>query len=230
MFWQEDEDKSLPYQIPEDIIDLSFAISCKTLPLDHAWVLSQAILEHLPWLTDEVAGIHHIHVAESNNGWMRPTDDEKGALLYPSHRTKMTLRIPSLKIEQANQELTGKTLLIDGHKLTVGKSKKKELTNDSVIFSRHVLSSTKENENDFLARIAQEVKQISGFKVKKMLCGKTHTINTPSERLLTRHLMIADLDSESSVKIQQQGLGDARVLGCGIFLPHKGIKSLNSSE
>ena len=229
MFWQEDEDKSLPYQIPEDIIDLSFAISCKSLPLDHAWVLSQAILEHLPWLTDDVSGIHHIHVAESNNGWMRPADDEIAALLHPSRRTKMTLRIPSLKLEQA-KELTGKTLLIDEHKLTIGKSKKKELTNDSVIFSRHVLSSTTESENEFLSRIAEEVKQTSGFKVKKMLCGKTHTINTPSEKLLTRHLMIADLDSESSIKIQQQGLGDARVLGCGIFLPHKGIKSLNSSE
>ena len=229
MFWQEDEDKSLPYQIPEDIIDLVFAINCKSLPLDHAWALSQAILEHLPWLSSEAAGIHHIHVAESNNGWMRPADDDVGALLYPSRRTKMTLRIPSLKLNQA-KELTGKTLLIGKHKLIVGKSKKKELTNDSVIFSRHILSSINEDENDFLSRTAQEIKQISGFKVKKMLCGKTHTITTPSEKLLTRHLMIADLDSESSVKIQQQGLGDARILGCGIFLPHKGIKSLNSSE
>ncbi len=229
MFWQEDEDKSLPYQIPDDVIDLSFAIRCKTLPLDHAWILLQSILEHLPWLLDEGVGIHHIHVAESNNGWIRPADDEVGALLYPSRRTKMTLRIPSLKLKQTN-ELTGKTLLIGGHELAVGKSKKKELTNDSVIFSRHVLSDSDESENDFLIRISQDIKQITGFTVKKMLCGKTHTINTPSEKLFTRHLMIADLDSESSVKIQQSGLGDARALGCGIFLPHKGIKSLNASE
>ena len=161
MFWQEDEDKSLPYQIPDDVIDLNFAINCKTLPLDHAWALSQAILEHLPWLTDEGAGIHNIHVAESNNGWMRPADDEAGALLYPSRRTKMTLRIPSTKLEQS-KELIGKVLLIDGHELTVGKPKKKELTNDSVIFSRHVLSNIDESENDFLSRIAQEIKQISG--------------------------------------------------------------------
>lgn len=185
MFWQEDEDKSLPYQIPDEVIDLSFAIQCKTLPVDHAWPLSQAILEHLPWLIDEGAGIHHIHVAES---------------------------------------------IIDGHEVTVGKSKKKPLTNDSVIFSRHVLSNIDETENAFLERSAHEIKQFTDFTVKKMLCGKTHSIKTPSEILFTRHLMIADLDSETSVKIQQIGLGNARELGCGLFLPHKGIKSLNSSE
>ena len=229
MFWQEDEDKSLPYQIPDDVIDLSFAIRCKTLPLDHAWALSQEVLKYLPWLKDTGAGIHHIHVAESNNGWLRPGEDEAGALLYPSRRTKMTLRIPSEKYAEA-EKLTGETLLIDDHPLTIGKAKKKKLTNDSVIFARHVLSDIKESENDFLGRMAEEIKQLSGFSIKKMLCGKSHTINTPSKKLLTRHLMMADLNSETSIKIQQQGLGDARLLGCGLFLPHKGIKSLNSSE
>ncbi len=229
MFWQEDEDKSLPYQIPDEIIDLSFSISCKTLPLDHAWSLSQAILKHLPCLIDKGVGIHQIHVAESNNGWMRPDDNEEGALLHPSRRTKLTLRIPSLELKKV-KKLTGEKLILDGHELTIGKSKKKELTNDSVIFARHVLSHINESENDFLKRIAHDIKKMTGFTVKKMLCGKTHSIYTPSDKLLTRHLMIADLDSESSIIIQQKGLGNERVLGCGIFLPHKGIKSLNSSE
>ena len=231
MFWQEDEDKSLPYQIPDDIIDLSFGIRCKALPLDHAWSLAQAIHSHLPWLISEkTAGIHQIHVAESNNGWMRPEDNEEGALLYPSRRTKMTLRIPINKLEETTQSLEGKELIIDNHPLLLSKAKKKELTNDSVIFSRYVVSTTDEDENQFLGRIAKEIKLISNFEVKKMLCGKTHSIKTPTENIFTRHLMIADLDSDSSIKIQQLGLGNSKELGCGLFLPHKGIKSLNSSE
>lgn len=230
MFWQEDEDKSLPYEIPNDVIDLSFAISCKTLPVDHAWALSQEIQKHLPWITEsQGSGIHQIHVAESNNGWLRPEDDEEGAILYPSRRTKMTLRIPSHRLEDT-EILIGETLSIDGHSLTVGKSKKKNLTNDSVIFSRYVLSHHDESENDFLTRMSEEIMDAASFKIKKMLCGKTHSIKTPDENILTRHLMIADLDSDSSIKIQQLGLGQARELGCGIFLPHKGIKSLNSTE
>ena len=63
-----------------------------------------------------------------------------------------------------------------------------------------------------------------------MLCGKSHTIKTPNGYLKTKHLMIADLDNNTSIKIQQLGLGEAKELGCGLFLPHKGIKSLNASE
>ncbi len=230
MFWEEDEDKSLPYAVPEDVIDLVFSIKCKTLPLNHAWVLSREILKHLPWFADDpLAGIHQIHVAESNNGWMRPDDEEVDALLYPSRRTKMTLRIPSDKLEEV-EKLTGITLDIDGHSLQLGDSKKKIFTNSSVIFSRYILSDVSETEHDFLTRMSQELATKTSFKVKKMLCGKSHVIKTPNENLTTRHLMIADLDSDTSIKIQQLGLGKSRILGCGIFVPHKGIKSLNAGE
>ncbi|MEK7716319.1 MAG: type I-MYXAN CRISPR-associated protein Cas6/Cmx6 [Pseudomonadota bacterium] len=38
--------------------------------------------------------------------------------------------------------------------------------------------------------------------------------------------MLADLAVEESVKLQQQGLGTDRKLGCGLFIPHKDIKDL----
>ena len=229
MFWEEDEDKTLPYAVPEDVIDLVFSIKCKTLPLNHAWALSREILKHLPWIEgDPIAGIHQIHVAESNNGWMRP-DDEENALLYPSRRTKMTLRIPSEQLK-ATEELCGVTLDIDGHSLLIGSAKKKIFTNTSVISSRYVLGDPNESEDDFLAKAALELENNINFKVKKMLCGKTHSIKTPNGILTTRSLMIADLDSDTSIKIQQLGLGNRRELGCGLFLPHKGIKSLNAGE
>jgi len=230
MFWEEDEDKTLPYQIPDDVIDINFAIQCKTLPLNHAWALSQAILKELPWMQDEpTAGIHQIHVAESNNGWMRPDDSEEGALLYPSRRTKLTLRIPSTHIDKV-ELLNSKTLDIDGHSLTIGKSKKKELSNAGVIFARYVASHKDEDENSFLTRMYQDIKSLTDISVKKMLCGKSHDIKTPDGIIATRHLMIADLDSEPSIKIQQNGLGESRKLGCGLFLPHKGIKTLKPTE
>jgi len=230
MFWEEEEDKSLPYTVPDEIIDLSFPIKCKSLPLNHAWHLSRELIAHLPWLeTHKTAAIHQIHVAESNNGWMRPEDDEEDALLYPSRRTKLTLRIPIERLEET-QSLSGKQLAFDGAALTLGSPKKKLLTNSSVIFSRYVVDLNSSNEGDFLSNMAVEIYKKTNFKVKKMLCGKSHTIKTPTSNLRTRHLMIADLDSESSIKLQQLGLGTNKLLGCGIFLPHKGIKSLNPSD
>lgn len=230
MFWEEDEDKTLPYDASEDVIDLVFSIKCKTLPLNHAWALSREIIRYLPWFEEtSCTGIHQIHVAESNNGWMRPEDDEENAFLHPSRRTKMTLRIPIDKLE-ATEKLIGIILNIDGHMLEVKSAKKKVFTNSSVLFSRYVLSDTNETENEFLTRMADELKNKINLDVKKMLCGKSHNIKTPNEPLITKHLMIADLDSETSIKIQQKGLGSAKELGCGIFIPHKGIKSLNAGE
>lgn len=230
MFWEEDEDKTLPFEMPNDVIDINFAIQCKTLPINHAWALSKAISKELPWMKDEpTAGIHQIHVAESNNGWMRPDDSEEGAVLYPSRRTKLTLRIPITQIENT-ESLSGKILDIDGHSVNVGKSKKKELSNAGVIFARYVASHKDEDENSFLTRIYQEITELTNTSVKKMLCGKSYDINTPDGKLVTRHLMIADLDSDPSIKIQQYGLGESRELGCGLFLPHKGIKTLKPTE
>jgi len=229
MFWQEDEDKNLPYEASEDVIDLSFAIQCKTLPLDHAWALSREIIKHLPWMDNHtIAGIHQIHVAESNNGWLRPDEDDN-ALLYPSRRTKMTLRIPTEKQLEANS-LTGMVLNINGHPIEIRNAKKKVFTNAGVLFSRYVLSNDKEDENSFLSRMASEIENKTNHKVKKMLCGKSHIIKTPDGILNTKHLMIADLDNDTSIKIQQLGLGEGKHLGCGIFLPHKGIKSLVAGE
>ena len=229
MFWQEDEDKTLPYEISDQVIDISFNIICKQLPIDHAWELREQLQQVLPWLKeDKVAGIHQLFVAESNNGWMRP---EEGAnqVLYPSRRTRLYLRIPSQHIE-VTEKLAGKILTLANHSLTLGKPKQKKLVNTSIIFSRHVLSHKDETENDFLRRYAEEFKRITGENIKKMIGGKTHKIKTPKGNLYTRHLMIADLTTDASISIQQFGLGGERQLGCGIFLAHKGIKSLKAEE
>jgi len=227
-FWEEEDDKTLPYQVPDNIFDVLFSLECKSLPIDHAWSLSQQLLKHLPWISDyEGAGIHHIHVAESNNGWVRPESDD--ALLFPSKRTKMSLRIPAEKYDDI-KKLVGLEINIQGFPLTLGQVKKKLLSNSGVIFARHVLIEDNQSEEDFLGEIAKEIENKTLTKVKKMLCGKRHTINTPEKTLNTIHLMIADLDDETSINIQQLGLGDGRELGCGLFLPHKSIKTLKPTE
>ncbi len=48
MFWQEDEDITLPSAVPDDVVDVSFGIRCKQLPLDHHWALSEAVRVYFP--------------------------------------------------------------------------------------------------------------------------------------------------------------------------------------
>ena len=228
MFWQEDEDKTLPIAVPDAVLDVSFAIQCKKLPIDHAWALSQAVIGALPWLADEpLAGIHTIHVAESGNGWERP-DDPTQQFLLPSRRTRLSLRLPKHRLTDA-QQLVGKTLVIADETVHVGEAKLKTFTPTSTLFARYVLSHTAENEQAFLQRMANAILQVAHCKIKKMLCGKTHTLATTQGTLHTRHLMLADLEQEASIHLQQYGLGEGRKFGCGLFLPHKSIKTLSSN-
>ena len=91
MFWTEDTDTKKRYEAPDDVMDVSFKLDCKTLPIDHAQSLSDAIHTALPWFADEeFAGLHLIHVAESGNGWMRPEDPENEVLCLSKRTRSLT--------------------------------------------------------------------------------------------------------------------------------------------
>ncbi len=222
MYWQEAKENE-QYIVPDDIVDVVFSIQCRTLPVDHSYLLSQAISAALPWFVDEEhAGLHTIHVAESGNGWMRP--DRPDDLLYLSRRTKLMLRLPKQRIEDAGK-LAGQTLDVGGNLMQVEKASVKPLSTLTTLFSRYIVSSNGMDEAAFLQAAVTELKNM-GIRSKKMLCGIERVIVTPDRAIHTRSLMLADLSVEESVKLQQQGLGTDRKLGCGLFIPHKDIREV----
>ena len=226
MFWQEDESSNLVVS-PEDVLDLIFNIECKQLPVDHAHALSEAIKAKLPWLEQEpLAAIHPIHVAGSQNGWIR-ADHSPDELIHLSKRTKFTLRIPKERKADAKQ-LTGKTLDIAGNCLKIGQPKEKPLSTMGTIFSRFIVCKADESEEEFLHRMVEELGQM-GVRIRKALCGTETELHTPEGPLLTRSLMLADLPTEESIRLQQQGIGEHRLMGCGIFIPHKGIEAIKKT-
>ena len=227
MYWQDQEDKSQQYIVPDDIVDLSFKVQCKQLPLDHAYELSQAIQKVLPWIEDEPqTGIHLIHGAESGNGWIRPEDPD--AVLSLSKRTRFMLRIPKHRVDDAKQ-LEGQLLNVADNELVLSKPNRKTLSALTTIFARYIALDDSEDEEAFLNQAASLLND-QGVKVKKMMSGRTHVLRTPEGNLLTRSLMIDGLEVEESVYIQQHGLGEGRLLGCGLFLPHKGIDAVGQTQ
>ena len=42
--------------------------------------------------------------------------------------------------------------------------------------------------------------------------------------------MVAELEPEQSVRLQEVGLGSGRSIGCGLFIPHRGIKPVNDDK
>lgn len=229
MFWTEDREEDKAFKVPDDIVDLSFAVRCKTLPLDHAYALSQVLQAELPWIADEAeAGVHLIHVAESGNGWYRPQAGD--ALLHLSRRTRMMLRVPKHRIEGA-RSLEGRVLVIDGYPLEVlGDATVKQLSALSTLFARHVvMADAGMSEADFLDYVVSELTALA-IPVRKILCGKSHDLRTPAENIHTQSVMVADLEPEAAVQLQQKGIGPGRKMGCGLFLPHKGIKAVKETH
>ncbi len=221
MYWQDENENPDTYQVPEDVVDIAFKVDCRTLPLDHAQALSLALHAALPWIAEEPKlAIHTIHVAESGNGWMRP-ENTLNAVLHLSRRTRMRLRVPQHRIEEARQ-LTGQTLDISGNPLKVGDSAIHKLSKQTTLFSRYVLGDNVEDEAAFLEDNHRQLVSM-GIQPKKMMPGLLHRINTANGELDSRTLMLADLTIKDSIRLQQSGLGTGRKLGCGIFIPHKGI-------
>lgn len=229
MFWQEKSEDSDQYVIPEDVIDVVYKIQCKSIPVDHLQSLSEQIINYLPWMESEMtAGVHSIHVAESANGWFRPEGADD--IMNVSKRTKMTLRIPSARWDDA-QSLVGKELNIAGHSLIVGSMSKKILSKMTTIFARYVETFEGEEEAEFLKRMQKALLQ-KNIRIKKMMSGLIVKHRFGDAIKLSRKLMLSDLEVEESVLLQEEGLEGtgARVQGFGLFIPHKGIDAVNKSQ
>ncbi len=228
MFWKDDNDSKKEFSVPDDVVDISFKLECRMLPIDHAYALSSAIQSALPWFASEQrAGLHLIHVAESGNGWHRPEDTEN-EILCLSRRTRMTIRVPKHRIEDT-QSLAGNKLDIDGHALTVKEGAVKPLAALPTMFSRYVETLQDKSEDDFLDEMAKVITGM-GIPVSKLMAGKQHMFKFDNRKIFTRSLMVADLSPQHAVKLQQDGIGNGQKYGCGLFIPQKGIKAVNADD
>ncbi len=219
MFWNEDRDEKIEYQVPDRVQDVIFRIECKSIPQEHAHALAEALQAALPWLADEPeAGIHPLLGAESGNGWERPDTE----VLYLSRRQRLTLRLPKHRLDDV-AALVGQTLDIDGHPLTVGRFTTRKLSDLPTLFAKGVVTDPGQSETEFLEQVAEQLRAMD-IRIRKMMCGKEGQIAVPDGTLHTRSLMLAELDREESVRLQEKGIGPGRQYGCGLFLPQKDIK------
>lgn len=229
MFWQ-DEKRAADYAVPDDVVDILFGIDCRELPVDHAHSLSTAIRRAAPWITEDARiAVHTVHVAGSQNGWERPAHGTQTRLLL-SRRTKLTIRAPKQAVARLSQDLCGASLDVDGCELKIRDAHTRLLSKQGTLQARYVVAeSVDETEEAFLGRMAGELATL-GIRVRRALCGRTNLLATPAGPIATRSLMLADLAPDESVLLQRHGLGPLRQMGCGIFIPHKGIDSVRGAE
>jgi len=226
VFWNEENERESPLQAPEDVFDIVFKLSGKSLEIDHAHDLSQALRQVIPDQSYLQLGIHQIRVAESGNGWNRPINSQ--AIMQLSRRAKLVIRA-DLDSHDDVRNISGKTLQLGGRQIKIGESSIRKLSMLGTLFSHAVSCDENLSEEHFLAEVAAQLGRMD-ISVSKMICGKAGSIRTDTKNIFTRSLMIADLKPEESVRLQKQGIGENRNLGCGIFIPHKGIDAVYSVQ
>jgi len=226
VYWHEESDPNEIYQVPDDVFDIAFKLTGSQLAVDHAQSLAHAVCANLTEDTRSQIGIHQVRVAESGNGWKRPGSGDE--FLHLSRRTKLVLRVNQGVYEDVLQ-LTGCKLEMDGRRLKVGVSTVKKLTTITTLFSHGIVSDEAQSETEFLADMAAALLQME-IEVKNMICGMTRSIRSDSGSVFTRALMVANLTPEESVLLQQRGIGTGRLIGCGLFIPHRGIEAVFNAQ
>jgi len=218
--WEEASDTGAP-ACAGSAVDVAFRLSGRWLPVDHAGALRDAVVRILPWLAETPeAGIHSIHGAASGNGWERPGRGT-GEVLSLSHRTRLRLRVPGERAEEAGA-LCGQRLDIDGCGIVIGAHRPRPLTPAATVFARYVVDEEGGDEERFVERVALALEALS-VPARKLLCGRSYRIESAPAALCVRSLLIADLGPGESLVVQSRGVGPGRLLGCGLFVPHKDL-------
>ena len=206
--WPEDK----PEEYTPHMIDLQFDLIGTTIPADNAQLLSDALLKRLPWLGDHAgAGIQLLKGTESNGG---------DVTLNINRRTKLFMRVPKARVDDL-QVLRGQSLDLMGHSLQIGNFKTRAFSPFAHIYA-HFVDTGSAGEEQFVQDVMRELD--GHFKLRcGFICGRQQTMQSTSGPLYGYSLMLHDVPPHKSLQIQDEGLGRNRLLGCGIYIPHKSI-------
>lgn len=207
---------SFPEHKPEEynprMIDLQFDLVGTTIPAENAQMLADALQGILPWLgEDSGTGIQHLKGAETNTG---------DASLNINRRTKLYVRVPKARVDDM-QRLVGQALDLGGHTLQIGGFKTREFSPFANIYA-HFVDTGSVTEEQFVQDVMRELD--GRFQLRcGFICGKQQTLQSKSGPLYGYSLMLHDVPPHKSLQLQDEGMGRNRLLGCGIFIPHKSI-------
>lgn len=226
MFWRDADAPKASFEVTDEVFDLVFRLRGSKLEIDHAFVLAEALKSHLKAETFARIGVHGVRMAGSGNGWNRPQQTDTEMPL--SRRARLAIRLHREDYAEV-AGISDQTLHLGRQPLEIGESSVRQLSSMASLHARAISCDPAQSEPDFLAQVANDLRRL-GIVVTRMICGRSGEIRSAEGSLFTRALMIADLKPEESVCLQQRGLGESQRLGCGLFVPHRGIDPVYTAQ
>lgn len=193
---------------PEPRVDLCFQILGSQIQVDHGFALYGAISRMLPFFhEDQAVGIKLIRGRYIGDG-----------MLDISPYSELVLRLPVGRISQYIQ-LAGKRLEVLGQNLTVGVPKTRALVPTAALYSHLVTTRNGDVQQRFEKEIA---KQMVGLAIQgEFSVGERKTFSVHGKQVVGYTLLVSELNAEESIKLQENGLGGRRKMGCGFFEPYE---------
>lgn len=189
-------------------VDVVFGLEGTCLPAEHAEALARAVAAWLPWLADEpAAGIHPLRTAPTTGG-----------MVLLARRARLVLRVPGAHAE-ASLALAGRRLDV-GEGLATSGGEIRELTPSPTVYAGRVVSAAAD-ETAFRDEIAGWL-DASGIR-GEFISGRPRPYAAGGAAARARGLALHGLSPAASIRVQGEGYGPHRRLGCGLFVPHKAI-------
>ncbi|MEB3309913.1 MAG: type I-MYXAN CRISPR-associated protein Cas6/Cmx6 [Snowella sp.] len=207
-------EKSINEELAQDLtyVDLCFPVIGEILPADHGYGLYSA-------LTHWNESIHDLEALSIQT--ITGIPDKKGKI-YLTERSRFRMRLPYEQVSLV-YSLAGKVLTIGNHTIRLGIPQIHLLQPSSNLEARIVVIKGYQEPEGFLeAALRQlEVLNIQGkIVIPTSQEGETErkTIKIKRFTVVGFKLNIFDLNEEDSIKLQINGLGGKRRMGCGVFV------------
>lgn len=189
-------------------VDLAFRVMGATLPVDHGYALYSAINRLVPALHDaRDIGVHPIRGRYVGEG-----------SLHLTPFSRLVIRLPDDRIRPFLQ-LAGKTLDVDGHRLSVGVPETRALRPAATLYSRLVTIKGFMEPEVFLEAAGRQLQEMG--VTADLRVGERRTLRVKDKQVVGFEVTALGLDAEDSVRLQDMGIGGRRRMGCGVFVPLK---------
>jgi CRISPR-associated protein Cas6 len=198
-------------------IDLSFVLLGARIPIDHGYPLFSALCRVVPALHgDKRIGVHPIRGRQTAPG-----------VLSLIEASRLRLRLPSEELAPYIA-LAGSELDLDGHRLRVGIPRVESLNPAASLGARLVTFRHALDPAAFEADVRRELDRMGvagtlGFvpTTRAPYIGqpKRRMVRVKDRRVIGYALRVTGLTAGESLKLQEEGLGGRRRMGCGVFVP-----------
>ncbi|MGA7984901.1 MAG: type I-MYXAN CRISPR-associated protein Cas6/Cmx6, partial [Burkholderiales bacterium] len=119
--------------------------------------------------------------------------------------------------------LAGRSLRLGAQTLQVGAGKPWPLTPSNTVYARLVIAGPEDE-----ARFAQALGGLlrSFDAACQVVLGKPRTLATRAGSRQGFSVLLHGMTPEQSLRLQERGLGELRLHGCGIVVPYKSIAAV----